>query len=153
MRRIFLHALLFPLWNMCNAIDSNSIVLLHPNRHNSDIFFQASCPVQAIPAELQRLQRYKNLLLENTEKVLLSVHPVRQTLCAWTFSIRLGAIDVQLAAYNQNSPAPWLPCEQATARSEACQLAVTPRVQQHHVQEPPREADAADLTPPWAQVH
>ncbi len=33
---------------------------------------------QAVPAELQRLQKYKDLLLENTEKVLLSVHPVME---------------------------------------------------------------------------
>ncbi len=34
------------------------------------------CHWQAVPAELQRLQKYKDLLLDNTEKVLLSVHPV-----------------------------------------------------------------------------
>ena len=34
--------------------------------------------MQAIPAEFQRLQEYKNLLLENAEKILLSVHPVLQ---------------------------------------------------------------------------
>jgi hypothetical protein len=40
---------------------------------------------QAVPAELQRLQKYKDLLLDNTEKVLLSVHPVRDYLVVSAF--------------------------------------------------------------------
>ncbi len=42
---------------------------------------------QAVPAENQRLQRYKDLLLDNTEKVLLSVHPVRAHFVPWTHII------------------------------------------------------------------
>jgi hypothetical protein len=36
--------------------------------------------VQAVPSELKTQQEFKDLLMENTEKVLLSVHPVPQIL-------------------------------------------------------------------------
>jgi hypothetical protein len=32
--------------------------------------------MQAVPAEFQRMQNYKDLLFDNTEKILLSIHPV-----------------------------------------------------------------------------
>jgi hypothetical protein len=32
---------------------------------------------QAVPSELKQQQKFKDLLMTNTEKVLLSVHPVR----------------------------------------------------------------------------
>jgi hypothetical protein len=35
--------------------------------------------LQAVPAELRRQQRYRDLLIENTEKVLLTVNPVRSS--------------------------------------------------------------------------
>ena len=49
-------------------ISNNTYVILVPS-----LFV-----TQAVPAEFQRMQRYKDLLLDNTEKILLSVHPVRK---------------------------------------------------------------------------
>ena len=42
---------------------------------------------QAVPAELRLQQRYKDLLIENTEKVLLTVNPVRTDAAAEEFNL------------------------------------------------------------------